>query len=373
MKRISLLIKPASGLCDLRCRYCFYCDLKQYGAGNFGVMSRDTMICLIRRAFEEDGVHVSFCFQGGEPTMAGLDYFLDFVASVNRTKQPGQTASYAIQTNGIQIDEEWAEFLHENRFLVGLSIDGPREYHDAMRVDTQGKGTLTRVERAWRLLQKHGVETNILSVVTRNTARHAGQVYAYLKKLGGQYLQFIACLDPLGTERGDEAHSLTPPRYGKFLCELFDLWYADYKNGCYVSVRQFDDWVHNLAGMPVSTCMSTGRCGSYLVVEADGSAYPCDFYVTDQHRLGTVQETTLAQLSRQAEPFIQESFQQPQGCEDCPYRAACRGGCRRDRVIRDGVPVENYFCEAYQMLFGCAWDRMKELAAEERRHWNGIG
>ncbi len=371
MRDISLLIKPASGLCNIRCRHCFYCDLKQHGAGEFGIMTAETRRLLIRRALGEAERNVTFCFQGGEPTCAGLDFFCAFVAEAAAERKPGQQISYVIQTNGILIDDEWAAFLKEHAFLVGLSIDGPAAYHDRLRVDAQGKGTLRRVEQAWRTLQKHGVETNLLAVVTGASARHARQIYAYFKKLGARYLQFIACLDPLWQVRGGEDYSLQPARYGKFLCDLFDLWIADYDRGEYVSIRQFDDWVHNLAGMPVSTCMSTGRCGSYLVIEGDGSAYPCDFYVTAQTRLGDIQSATLSDLQEKQAAFVAESIPKPADCVDCPYLAACRGGCRRDRVFDAGQPRSNYFCPAYRQLFEHAWPQLNRLAELERRAYLG--
>ena len=368
---LDLLIKPASGLCNLRCRYCFYRDLQQHGAGGFGLMSRDIMETLVRRSLDLAYSCISYSFQGGEPTLSGLDFFRAFTEAVDACRQPGQTVSYAIQTNGMVLDEEWASFLKERGFLVGLSMDGPREYHDANRIDPEGEGTHKRVLQVWRMLRKAGVETNLLTVLNKTTARHPQQIYSYMKSIGADYLQFIACLDPLEAERGGEEYSLSPERYGSFLCGLFDCWLQDWRAGRYISIRQFDDWIHNLAGMPVSTCMSTGRCGEYLVIEADGSAYPCDFYVTSEHRLGTVLESTMSELSERAASFISESLQLPDACLSCPYAAACRGGCRRDRVFRGGVPFENYFCSAYRRLFAHAWEDMKEIAALERRAYRG--
>jgi len=246
-------------------------------------------------------------------------------------------------------------------------MDGPKQYHDSLRLDPAGKGTYSRIERTWKLLQKAGVDTNILTVVSRSTARHASQVYSHLKRLGADYLQFIACLDPLDKERGAEDHSLSPERYGQFLCELFDCWFRDMTAGKYVSIRQFDDWVHNLAGMQVSTCMSTGHCGAYLVIEADGSAYPCDFYVTEERKLGMIQDRTLEELQQCGEPFLRESIPLPEVCRNCTYITACRGGCRRDRIFHDGLPESNYFCEAYSMLFSHAWGKLKAIAQRERQ------
>ena len=367
MKSLSLLIKPASGLCNLRCRYCFYHDLKQHGAGNFGIMSPETMQTLVQRSLDPEYTHISYNFQGGEPTLAGLSFFRSFTEAVDKAKLPTQSVSYAIQTNGIILDEEWAAFLKSHGFLVGLSLDGPKQYHDENRIDAAGKGTHRQVEQVWKLLRQAGVEANLLTVVTRAAARHPQQIYSYLKSLSADYLQFIACLDPLDAERGGEAHSLTPERYGTFLCGLFDCWLRDYQAGQYVSIRQFDDWVHNLAGMPVSTCISTGHCGAYLVIEADGSAYPCDFYVTTEHKLGMIQDRSLQELMERGIPFLQQSLPAPAACNGCPYAAACRGGCRRDRIFQNGLPVENYFCPAYKRFFDHAWPQLNALAQRERQ------
>ena len=222
---INLLIKPASSLCNMRCRYCFYEDeAANRETASMGVMSRDTAALLIRQALDAAGWDgsVSFTFQGGEPTVAGLDFFRDFVKMVGEQNTQHLPVDYSIQTNALALDGEWAEFLARNRFLTGISLDGDKDLHDAFRVDAAGKGTWNRVQKNLRLLQKAGVECNLLCVVTRRCAKSAVRIYHALQKTGVGYLQFIPCLDPLGEERGQRPWSLTPEDYGAFLCALFD-------------------------------------------------------------------------------------------------------------------------------------------------------
>lgn len=370
MKQLTFLVKPASGLCDLRCRYCFYEDVSQCRAvRHMGRMEERTAENLLRAAIAavEPGDMVQFIFQGGEPTLAGLDFFREFVRLEGALCPPGLTIHHAIQTNGMTLDRAWADFFREHQVLVGLSLDGAREFHDALRVDPQGKGTWSRAVRALALLDKAGVETNLLCVVTSQLARSPQKVYQSLNKLGNHPLQFIPCLDPLQGPRGGMPYSLSPQRYGRFLCGLFDLWYRDWQGGHYTSIRLFDDYLRILAGMAPSTCAASGACGSYLVVEGDGSLYPCDFFVLDQWYIGNINRMTVEQAmdhpkSRQ---FLAESHIRPQTCAGCPYQSLCRGGCPRDWTER-GPQAENYYCPAFRQFFDYALPRLRQAAAALR-------
>lgn len=371
MKTVSLLVKPVSSRCNMRCRYCFYEDLAGKRAdGDLGLMSIETAEVLVRSAFGavSPGGEVQFAFQGGEPTLAGLTFYRDFMALVARHRRPGAAVTLSIQTNGLCIDEEWADFLQKNRFLVGLSVDGGRDTHDLYRKDGGGKGTWDRVAVALRLLQSRGVETNLLCVVTRQCARAPQRTYGALKKLGAGYLQFIPCLDPLDAPRGEEPFSIAPREYGKFLCALFDAWYLDWSRGSYVSIRFFDDCVHLMMGLPASTCSTSGRCGAYLVAEADGSLYPCDFYATDAHRLGRLEDLPLDEAfgCGAACAFLAESAQKPAPCAACEWFPLCNGGCRRDWVDGPRGP-ENYLCGALRQFFVYAGPRLSEIARAETR------
>lgn len=314
---------------------------------------------------------VSFAFQGGEPTVAGLDVFRHFVAAVAQHRPSGVRVHYAIQTNGTLLNAEWASFLKENHFLVGLSLDGVRAVHDAHRLDAKGNGTWRMVLAARTLLEKHGVDYNGLCVVTAPCAERPEQVYKSLKSLGFRYMQFIACLDPIGHARGREPWSLKPEDYGTFLCKLFDLWYQDWKQGDYHSIRLFEDYIHILLGDGASTCATCGKCGSYLVVEGDGSAYPCDFYVLDDWKIGTLESMTIADMasSEKAGQFLDWGREKPAECGRCPYGTICNGGCKND-WYSDDTGTHNYFCPAFRALLDYALPRMRQIAAAEARARN---
>lgn len=370
MKQHTFLVKPASSLCGLRCRYCFYEDVAQCReTQSMGIMSRETARNLLRAAAQaaQPGDVIQITFQGGEPTLAGLDFFRDFIAMEQELIPSKVTVNHSIQTNGMALTAEWAAFFQENRFLVGLSLDGARDLHDALRVDAQGKGTWDRAVAALKLLDQAGVETNLLCVVTGPMARSPQKVYQSLGKLGNHPLQFIPCLDPLEAPRGSMPYSLSPQRYGRFLCGLFDCWFRDWQAGCYVSVRLFDDYLRILAGMPPSTCAASGACGSYLVVEGDGSLYPCDFFVLDEWYLGNINETTVAQAmsSPRSQEFLARGHTRPQACPACPYFAICRGGCPRDWTAF-GPQGENYYCPAFRQFFNYALPRLRQAAAAIR-------
>lgn len=369
MKHVNLLIKPASSLCNLRCRYCFYEDEAQNrGQHCMGIMKEDLADTLIRQAFEAvdpDGT-VSFAFQGGEPTVAGLTYFRHFTDTVHRHCPPGVRVNFAIQTNGTLLTEEWAAFLKKEGFLVGLSLDGFREAHEAHRIDGEGKGTWKRVLAAKALLDQHQVDYNALCVVTGLCARHPEKSYGSLKNLGFRYMQFIACLDPIGHKRGQEPWSLTPEAYGRFLCRLFDLWYQDWAEGNYYSIRLFEDYVHILLGDGASTCATCGKCGAYLVVEGDGAAYPCDFFALDNGKIGSVTEMPVAEMvtSERAAAFLNWGRFKPVECRDCPYSLICNGGCKNDWYTDETGP-HNYFCVAFRRLLNYALPRLRHIAQAE--------
>ena len=376
MRQISFLIKPASSLCNLRCRYCFYEDeaaLRE--VKSMGIMTEETADALLAAAFAEaePGGLVSFAFQGGEPTVAGLPFFRRFAAEARRLCPENVRMDFSIQTNGVLLDADWAEFLHTEDWLVGLSIDGTKDLHDLYRVDAQGKGSWSHVLRTLQLLQKRDVRVNALCVVTEQCAKHPDQVYGSLKKLGLRFMQFIPCLDPLVEERGMHPFSLRPETFGRFLCRCFDLWYQDWKNGDYRSVRLFEDHIHLLLGDAPSTCATCGRCGSYFVVEGDGGVYPCDFYVLDRWKLGTLGVQTLSEMNGGAvrAAFLDWGREKPPECADCRWQTLCNGGCKRDWITAvDGA--HNYYCAAFRTLFAHAEGKLLEIARAEQMARRGL-
>ena len=366
MPALSLLIKPASGNCNMRCRYCFYADeLDNREIRSYGKMSVDTMHTIVDKAMEYGDYECTIAFQGGEPTLAGLDFYRDLVAYVTAHENPKKLKiHYALQTNGYLINEEWAAFLGENHFLVGVSLDGLKEIHDRYRLDAAGKGTYQRVISAIRLLEKHQVEYNILTVVTAATARNGQKIYNYFKKNHFGYQQYIECLDLIGEEPGQHEYSLTPEKYGEFLKSMFDAWYLDMRSGTYVYNRYFENLMMIMAGQQPESCNMRGVCGKQWVFEADGSVYPCDFYALDQWRLGNIQENSFEEMDEKRDElgFIQWSMRQQEDCQKCRWFGLCRNGCRRNR---EPVTAEhtnrNYFCKSYQMFFEYAYPRLEEI------------
>lgn len=366
MPALSLLIKPASGNCNMRCRYCFYADeLDNREIRSYGKMSVDTMHTIVDKAMEYGDYECTIAFQGGEPTLAGLDFYRDLVDYVTAHENPKKLKiHYALQTNGYLINEEWAAFLGENHFLVGVSLDGLKEIHDRYRLDAAGKGTYQRVISAIRLLEKHQVEYNILTVVTAATARNGQKIYNYFKKNHFGYQQYIECLDPIGEEPGQHEYSLTPEKYGEFLKSMFDAWYLDMRSGTYVYNRYFENLMMIMAGQQPESCNMRGVCGKQWVFEADGSVYPCDFYALDQWRLGNIQENSFEEMDEKRDGlgFIQWSMRQQEDCQKCRWFGLCRNGCRRNR---EPVTAEhtnrNYFCKSYQMFFEYAYPRLEEI------------
>lgn len=368
MRPLHLLIKPASGLCNMRCGYCFYADIADNReTGSYGIMTAETLAGVVDWAMKNASGECTLAFQGGEPTMAGLDYFREVVRLVKERNSNHLTIHFAIQTNGYLMDDQWAEFFAKNNFLVGLSLDGTKETHDSMRTDANGKGTYSRVMHAAQLLDKHHVEYNILTVVTAFTARQIGSIYGFYKKSGFHYQQYIPCLDPLGEERGGYPHSLTAERYEYFLKTLFDRWYQDIVRGEFIYNRYFENLVGMLRGCPPESCGLIGRCSRQLVVEADGGVYPCDFYVLDNLRLGSLLTDSLKQIEARREElgFVAQSEVIEPECKECRWFSLCRGGCRRDRDRMDGRLGLNYFCSAYKGFFEHAYPRLRQLA--ERR------
>ena len=332
MKHVTVMIKPASSLCNMRCKYCFYADVSSLReVKSFGIMTEATATAVIANIFSDlqPGDGVTFSFQGGEPTLAGLNFYQNFAKAVDGYAVQGIRVSYTLQTNGYLIDEAWCAFLKERNFLVGLSLDGPAKYHNACRLDAAGNGTFQKVMGAKKLFDRFGVEYNILMVLTKELARHPKQIWAFLEQENIRYVQFIPCLGPL--DKADNAYALTPERYASFYTELFRLWHDSYRRGNYISVKLFDDYVNLLAFGQCNACGLLGFCHAQIIVEADGSVYPCDFYVLDEYRAGTLADTGLTELraSPVMKQFQARGHEDLRLCEGCPYRRICAGGCKR--------------------------------------------
>ncbi|VWM21298.1 Anaerobic sulfatase-maturating enzyme [Collinsella intestinalis] len=329
-KHIGFLIKPASSACNMRCRYCFYCDVAAHREERRArVMGWDVADAIIEHALAvAPDAHVSFAFQGGEPTLAGLDFFRSFVARVEE-RRDRQQVSWALQTNGYLIDGEWAAFFREHGFLIGVSVDAYRDLHDSMRPDAHGAATYARVMGGVRLLRESGVDVNILSVLTSQMAAHPQRVFSFIKREGITHIQFIPCLPGLDDEH--DAFSLGPREFSSFYRRLFDLWWRELGAGSYVSIWLFENIMQMALGQFPSQCGMLGRCAPQFVVESDGSVYPCDFYALDEYRVGDIRNDGLEAMAtcEAMRAFLREPRRACSRCADCPFEGMCHRNCKR--------------------------------------------
>lgn len=370
MPPIQMLIKPASGNCNMRCEYCFYMDEMEHRTQkSCGFMSLETLEILVKKALEYADGTCAFAFQGGEPTLVGIEFYRTLIALEKKYNTKNIQIQNAIQTNGYALDTEWAEFLSENHFLTGLSIDGICAAHNAYRKDVNGRETFAKVMESAKLLEEHGAEFNILTVVHKKTAQKVSRMYQFYKKNGFHYQQYIACLNPLGVEKEPE-YALSAEAYGKFLIELFELWYLDLKKGEQPYIRQFENYISILLGIEPEACDMRGMCSLQQVVEADGSVYPCDFFVLDEYKMGNICDDEYEQILEKGMEmkFVQNSLPLDEDCRMCKYFSICRGGCGRHRLDVNGSRTgRNCFCESYKLFFDAELPKMLEIAEKIRK------
>lgn len=350
-------------MCNLSCEYCFYRDVSEHREHlGFGNMSFSTAETLIRKALAfADGYSAAFAFQGGEPTLAGLDYFEFFVDTVNRYNVKGIPIFYSIQTNGTLIDDSWAEFFAKNGFLVGLSLDGNYE-DNQFRKKPSGTNSFYQILNAAECLKKHDAEFNILTVLTGYCAENGEKIYRYFRSKGFKYLQFIPCLRPFGSNENSKLY-MTAEQYADFLIKVFNLYVKDYVRHQYISIRQFDNWVRLYLGQPTEQCGIAGHCSHQFVSESNGNIYPCDFYCTDKYLLGNIHDTDFFFIvnSDKAKNFIKESLIIDEKCKKCSVYPMCRaGGCKRTRQSGD-------YCEAYKKFFHSCLPLFRVFACEKAK------
>ncbi len=370
MPPMSVLIKPASGNCNMRCDYCFYCDEQnKRSILSFGMMSDKTLKNVIRKTILHSEGFCSIAFQGGEPTLAGIDFFHKVIEYEKHYNRKHIHVNYALQTNGLNINEEWCRYFRENHFLIGLSVDGIRDIHDEHRHTKAGNTTYEQIIRTAGLLDQYGVDYNILTVVHKKVAASIEEIYDLYKKKGWHYQQYIACLDPLYEKPGNQEYSMQPAEYGKFLITLFDMWFQDLKKEEQPYIRQFENYIGILLSKGVEACDQRGTCGIQYVVEADGSVYPCDFYMLDEYKLGNMNDTAIAAMDekRKAIRFVEESVKLTPECRQCEFYGICRGGCQRSRFKINNEMYQNYLCEGFKEFFKECLPRMLQIAEMIKR------
>jgi uncharacterized protein len=380
------MTKPTGPICNLDCKYCFYLEKENlYPNTRKWAMTDEVLDAYIRSYIEaQDADTVNFAWQGGEPTLLGVDFFERSIG-LQRRYAGGKRITNALQTNATLLDDRWGQFLSENGFLVGVSIDGPRELHDFYRVDKGSAGTWDRVMRGLEVLKRHRVEFNTLTVVNRQNSKHPLEVYRFLKSIGSRFLQFIPIVErkaAVATEDGlvliqpafDGATEVTdwsvePRAFGEFLVAIFDDWVRRDVGAYYV--QHFDVALESWLGLPQSVCVFRRTCGSALAMEHTGDLYSCDHFVYPEFKLGNIMEKPMREMAyspRQHDFGNAKADTLPRMCRECEVRFACNGECPKHRFERtpDGEAGLNYLCAGYKLFFNHIDPYMRFMADELR-------
>ena len=357
----SILVKPVGPKCNLDCDYCFYLDKNELYP-NASVMNYETLDNLIKQTIEQTGREFNITWQGGEPTLAGLDFFKKVIElQIYHGKGKTKAIGNGLQTNGLLIENKWCDFLKEYNFMVGLSLDGPEFIHDNHRVFPNGKGSWKNVAEKGNQLRQAGVETNILCSVTKKASRYPDEIYNYFKENRWQWLQFTPICE---TDKNGNIteFSVLPYDLGNFYCRIFDLWFEDFTiKGNAPSIRFIENTFHTHMGMAAAECTNQKNCGNYVVVEYNGDVYSCDFFVGQNQYLGNINKSRLTDmLNNQSQNIFGSNKENlPDKCLQCLWIKFCYGGCPKYRNIN---AKENYFCQAYQIYYKHSNSRFKQLA-----------
>ncbi len=365
----NLMAKPGGPRCNLSCQYCFYLGKGELYPESRFHMSDKVLEEYTRQTIEAHCIpEVTFAWQGGEPTILGIDFFKKALDLQKKYCRHGVVIHNTIQTNGTLLDDQWCEFFRKHRFLVGISIDGPRDLHDACRTDATGKGTFDRVMKGIACLKKHKVDFNILCTVNAVNGDHPGEVYRFFRdEVKEQFIQFIPVVERDAKNGAVTPLSVAPEQYGKFLIGVFDEWVRHDVGTVYV--QHFDTALANWYGEPHGICVFSPSCGSAMVIEHNGDIYSCDHFVDRDYLLGnilTVPLTELVNSERQRQFGRNKKEKLPKYCLECPVLFACRGECPKNRfaVTPEGEPGLNYLCDGYRMFFTHI-DRPMKFMAEE--------
>lgn len=348
----SLLIKPASAVCNLDCSYCFYLDREAdpYKAMPARRMTTETLERLVDTYLFYSYPNATFAFQGGEPTLAGLDFFRKLVEFQKQYGRDGHNISNALQTNAILLNDDWAQLFHEYNWLIGVSLDGPEQINDTYRFNKSGRGTWKQVMRGVECLQKNKVDFNILCVLSQANVEKPRELYQFYKSIGVDNLQFIP-LAEFDHDGNRLPFTITPEQYGRFLVEMFDLWWPDRRK---MRIRFFDNIAEALAGIKPGSCTMHETCDSYVVVEYNGDIFPCDFFVESSWKIGNITVDSWSEIARRTRrySFAQKKTLAHPDCQVCEWQSICHGGCPKFRhgPYRRFEDLD-YFCLAYKMIY----------------------
>ncbi len=368
-----VFVKPAGSLCNLRCHYCYYLKKEQlYPEGELLRMPDNVLEKYIVQHVEASpGSVIQFSWHGGEPMVLGLDYFRKIVALQRKHQPPHQRIINGMQTNGTLLDEDWCRFLAEEGFVVGISLDGPEEFHDRYRVTKDQNPTQRLAMRGYDLLQKHRIPSNILCVVHAENVQHPSEVYRFFKQLKAHYVEFLPLVEPRPEEeRGVSPRTVPAEAFGNFLCTIFDEWVS--QDVEQVNVQIFEEVARTALGQVHALCIFRKTCGDVPVIEHNGDFFSCDHFVDKEHHLGNIRETPLHDLLESPE---QRAFGQakwdtlPRSCQACEVLRFCHGGCPKDRIIQTPDPKAqlNYLCAGYKRFFTYCQPFVAQLSAVWRQ------
>jgi uncharacterized protein len=369
---IGVMWKTVSEDCNLACDYCYYSSCGGKPGATIKRISLDLLEKFIQEYMEMTHGFASFIWQGGEPLLAGLDFFQEVVSLQAKYAPRNTIISNSVQTNGTLINEEWAAFFKRYNFLVGISLDGPKEIHDSRRVTSSGKGSFERVMRGVGFLRKAGVPFNILTVIHEGNVDKAKELFSFYEQENFYHVQFIPCMDFRAQETHRTAHyRITAEQYGKFLCEAFDEWYRD--GHPIISVREFDNMLTVALGHEAESCIHRATCTKTLILEQNGDAYPCDFYIGNEYKLGNVGMNRLKEIlsSPRYDEFMELKPALPEACKSCRHLEYCQGGCPRNRIWKSSKASEvDYFCKGYQMFYDYAKERVLTISNRLRKQFS---
>ena len=371
-----VMVKPRGPICNLDCEYCYFLSKERLYPDSDFRMSGALLEEYTRQYIEAQRVpEVTFAWQGGEPTLMGLDFFREAVAYQQKYRKPGMRIINALQTNGTLLDDGWGQFFHDHHFLIGISIDGPPHLHDAYRRDKGGRPTFERVLRGVEVLKRHRVEFNVLTCVNATNAPYPLDVYRFLRdEIGAAFIQFIPIVERDNATGFQEGSAITPrtvtgEQYGRFLIGVFDEWVR--RDVGRVFVQIFDMALAAWSGQRPGLCVFEETCGVALAMEHNGDVYSCDHFVEPRYNLGNMNVIPLADLvasDRQRQFGLDKRETLPRMCRECEVRFVCNGGCPKNRLLAtpDGEPGLNFLCAGYKAFFTHIDRPMRIMAAELR-------
>ncbi|ACS79413.1 anaerobic sulfatase maturase [Maridesulfovibrio salexigens] len=370
----TILIKPAGPDCNMACTYCFYLNKKElFESTSIHRMPDELLKELIRQAMEQSAEQVSFIWQGGEPTLMGLDFYRKTV-ELQQQFGRGQMVGNGLQTNGLLINDDWIHFLKAYNWLVGLSLDGPEHIHDHYRRNSNGKGTWQKVVANAERMLANDLAVNALVVVNDYSVSYPDDIYQFHKNLGLPHMQFIPCVEvDIANPSQPSSFSVPAEKYGQFLCRIFDLWMNDFSGLTpTTSVRMFDSLFHLYMGQAAPECTLLNECGNYVVVEHNGDVFSCDFFVQPEWRLGNIKSSSLTEMlnSGKQRAFGLRKASQCDECKNCRWLTFCRGGCPKDRIMGHGNNKQTYLCPAYKIFFEHSDKKFRQLAREWEKQYS---